>query len=101
MLGIGQDLYEVHGGAPSRKLSFTKTNGVVELLPGDYKVGLHRVFQPIVVRPGKQTEVKAGTLLVKGPPKILYSVFDPTISLVLSAIVFRRLAISRRLWNMT
>ena len=78
VLGMGQDMYEVHGGAPSRKLSFTETNGVVELLPGDYKVGLHRVFQPIVVHPGKKTEVKAGTLLVKGPPKILYSVFDPT-----------------------
>jgi len=76
--GIGQDLYEVYGVGANKKLAFVSTNGVVELLPGDYRVGLHHALQAVHVNPGKQTVVQAGTLLVKGAPKTLYSVFDPS-----------------------
>lgn len=76
--GTGNDLYEVYDSEGKRKLSFTKTNSVTELLPGTYVLSLQRVQRKLEIQPGKKTVIESGALAVEGNTEGLYYVYDET-----------------------
>ncbi len=74
----GNDIYTVFDATGDQRLESARTNTAVDLLPGFYRVTLGASSQLAKVRPGQQTIIGAGSLVVTGLGKDLYSVFDVT-----------------------
>ncbi|MCD4750414.1 MAG: VWA domain-containing protein [Thermoanaerobaculales bacterium] len=74
----GTDLYRVFDASGAETIDSARTNSAVELAAGFYKVKLGRSSQLVRVRQGEETRLGAGTLVVSGLGKSLYSVFDVT-----------------------
>jgi hypothetical protein len=74
--GTGADFYEVHPNTGKPQLGYAKTNGVLEMFPGDYTLVLHGVSTGATVRAGRDTTVGAGRVMVPGSGSTFYTVYD-------------------------
>jgi len=74
--GTGEDLYYVFDESGENKLAFTGTNKKIEIFEGSYVLTLNGSTATASVRPGEETVVGAGSLVVSGDEKMLYEVYD-------------------------
>lgn len=74
----GNDAYTVFDRDTDERVESARTNTAIALEPGYYRVELGGSFQVIRVRPGQRTTIGAGSVVVTGLGKGLYSVFDAT-----------------------
>jgi hypothetical protein len=74
--GTGADFFEVYDNSGKTRLSYAKTNGALELFPGDYVIGVHGVTVGATVQAGRDTTVAAGRIVVPGSGSTFYTVFD-------------------------
>jgi hypothetical protein len=74
--GTGADFYEVYDAAGKKQLAYAKTNGLLELFPGEYSLGLHGASVGATVRAGRDTIVAAGRVVVPGSGATFYTVYD-------------------------
>jgi len=78
VLGRGKDLYDVFDESGQNKINFTNTSKPLQVPAGSFVVILNGSRRPAVVKPGEETRLETGVLLVKGLGKDLYDVFDKT-----------------------
>ncbi len=74
----GNDAYTVFDRTTGQRVESARTNTAIELAPGFYRVELGGSSQLVRVRPGQRTTIGAGSVVVTGLGKDLYSVFDVT-----------------------
>ncbi len=75
--GTGGQGYSVWDASGKERLTYDRpTNSVTELVAGTYTVVLNESRQRVEVPAGKETVVRAGTLMVSGTGRQGYSVWD-------------------------
>ncbi len=74
----GNSLYTVYDAAGKERINAARTNNSVKLEPGFYRISLGGSTQLVMIKAGQETRLGAGSIIVSGLGKALFSVFDVT-----------------------